>query len=100
MENGAGQWSLTEANISGVSITYNVNIGDAVGGTFTLTVDCKTTAPLAWNVTATNLTDCTDQCWYSHIHGYWLRHISRSLGDHLYRHPTAVTMDKTGLLKM
>ena len=55
MENGAGQWSLTEANVTSGGITYRVNIGAAVGGTFTLTVDSKTTAPLDWNVTAANL---------------------------------------------
>ena len=55
MENGAGQWSLTEANITGGSVIYKVNIGAAVGGTFTLTVDSRTTAPVAWNISAADL---------------------------------------------
>jgi hypothetical protein len=46
---------LIENVIKGTGTNYNVNIGYAVGGTFTLTVDSITTAPLAWNVTAANL---------------------------------------------
>ena len=41
--------------VMGTIANYNVNIGSAIGGTFTLTVDSKTTAPHAWNVSSTNL---------------------------------------------
>ncbi len=55
LESGMGQWVLSEDNVLGAGSIYSVNIGSAVGGTFTLTVDGKTTAPNAWNITAANL---------------------------------------------
>ena len=100
MENGTGQWSLTEANVTGGGITYKVNIGAAVGGTFTLTVDSKTTAPLAWNITAANLKTALTNAGVPNVTTVtgsgtlaapWVITFTG--------HPTAVTMDKTGLIE-
>ena len=100
MENGAGQWSLTEANITGGSVNYKVNIGAAVGGTFTLTVDTKTTAPVAWNIAAADLKTALTNAGVPNISTItgsgslaspWLITFTK--------HPTAITMDKTGLIE-
>ena len=99
MENGTNQWVLTEDNITGVSATYKVNIGPAVGGTFTLTIDSNTTAPVDWNVSAANLKTALTNAGIaaSAVSGYgttvspWVITFTAP--------PTSVTMDKTGLIE-
>ena len=85
-------------NVIGSSKIYNVNIGLATGGTFTLTVDSKTTAPLAWNITAANLKTALTNAGLAvtSVTGYgtptspWVITFTGA--------PTVVTMDKTGLI--
>lgn len=47
--------AATGSVATGVALKYNVNIGSAIGGTFTLTVDAATTSPIAWNAPASDV---------------------------------------------
>ena len=99
LENGTDLWAISEDNVTGASTIYNVNIGYAVGGTFLLTVDSRTTAPLAWNISSTNLrtvlTDAgiatTSVTGSGTLAAPWVITFTAP--------PAAVTMDKTGLIK-
>jgi hypothetical protein len=103
MESGTGQWSLTDASVTGEGTIYRVNRGTAIGGTFLLTVDSKTTAPIAYNATYTTVTAATVRTALTNagiattsvsgsgtLTSPWLITFSAA--------PTTVTMDKTDLI--
>jgi FtsP/CotA-like multicopper oxidase with cupredoxin domain len=48
--------TIVAASVTPVAAdTFNVNIGSAIGGTFLLSVDAITTAPIAWNALAADV---------------------------------------------
>ena len=97
LESGTGLWSISEENVMGASTIYNVNIGYAVGGTFLLTVDSKTTAPLAWNISATNLRTALTNAGIATTSVTGSGTLAAPWVITFTAPPTAVTMDKTGL---
>ena len=100
MESETSKWALTQENVTGVSISYKVNIGAAVGGTFLLTVDSRTTAPINWNSSSANLltaltnagiTNVTSVTGSGSLATPWVINLNGA--------STVVTMDKTGLIE-
>ena len=86
-------------NVIGSGTIYNVNVSPAVGGTFLLTVDAMTTAPLAWNISATNLRTALTN---AGIATSTVTGSGTSAAPWVITFtgiPTAVTMDKTGLIE-
>ena len=99
MENGTGQWILTEQNITGSNKIYNVNIGSAIGGTFTLTVDSKTTLPVAWNISYTNLKTALTNAGIAVTNVTGSGTLAAPWVITFPGVPGSVTMDKTGLIE-
>ena len=91
-------WSL-DASVTGAGTIYNVNIGPAIAGTFMLTVDSKTTAPIDWNITAANLKTALTNAGITTVSTVTGSGTSASPWVITFTAaPTAVTMDKTGLI--
>jgi hypothetical protein len=95
-----GQNGLTPANLElmpvlPAGLIYTVNIGLATGGTFLLTVDSKTTAPLAWNVSYTNLRTALTNAGITTTAVTGTGALATPWVITFTGAPTAVTMDKT-----
>ncbi|HEU0295091.1 MAG TPA: hypothetical protein VFR47_20280, partial [Anaerolineales bacterium] len=53
---GAGlTQGVTDSALTGADVTYNVHVGSATGGTFTLTIDGVPTAPINWDASAADV---------------------------------------------